>query len=254
MTKSLKIFLVGLLFALIWPALLSAQGRNGIDEPAEEDTVSGIVIISGTAVDLNFLRYELAFRHSANRDWIVFAQGDQSVAGGTLAVWDTTVGQETVAVFPDGVYQLRLRVVRTDYNYDEYFATKIIVSNDEATPTPTATISEVPPTIAAGDLVAGTSQPASGPLPSLTPFPTPLPRATPVDSISRSGESTELANEEASGGVLDQITSVDTSGFGRAFWRGVTLVALAFSALAIYLLFRGAFRRIWRTLKTKLFR
>ncbi len=253
MTRSLKIFLVGLLIAVIWPALLLAQGRNGITEPAEDDTVSGIVIISGTAVDPNFMRYELAFRHTANRDWIVFAQGDQSVVEGTLTVWDTTVGRETVPVFPDGTYQLRLRVVRTDYNYDEYFVTSIVISNDEPTPTPTATISEALPTLAAGDSLGGTSQPAGGPLPTLTPFPTPLPRATPVYSISRSGEANDQADDEENSGVLDQITSVDTSSFGRAFWRGVTLVALAFAALAIYILFRGAFRRIWRTVQSKLF-
>jgi hypothetical protein len=253
MTKSLRIFLVGLVIALIWPALLLAQGRNGITEPAEEDTVSGIVIISGTAVDPSFMRYEVAFRHIANRDWIVFAQGDQSVIEGTLAVWDTTVGRETVPVFPDGTYQLRLRVVRTDYNYDEYFVTNIILSNDEPTPTPTATINESSPTIASGDSLPGTSQPAGGPLPSLTPFPTPLPRATPVNSISRPGDAIGQVNDEERGGVLNQITSVDTGGFSRAFWRGVILVALAFAALAFYLLFRGAFRRIWRTLKSKLF-
>ena len=199
------------------------------------------------------MRYELAFRRRANPDWIVFAQGDRSIIEGTLAVWDTTVGRETVPVFPDGTYQLRLRVVRTDYNYDEYFVTRIVVSNDEPTPTPTATISEVSPTLAAGDSLGGTSQPAGGPLPTLTPFPTPLPRATPVNSISRPGDAIEQVNDEERGGVLNQITSVDTGGFSRAFWRGVILVALAFAALAIYLLFRGAFRRIWRNLQSKLF-
>jgi hypothetical protein len=253
MTKSLRVFLVGLVIVLIWPALLLAQGRNGITEPAEEETVSGIVIISGTAVDRSFMRYELAFRQLANPDWIVFAQGDQSVVDGTLAVWDTTVGQETVPVFPDGTYQLRLRVVRTDYNYDEYFVTNIIISNDEPTPTPTATIIDSSPTLEAGDSLLGTSQPAGGPLPSLTPFPTPLPRATPVNSISRPGDAIEQVDDEENSGLLNQITSVDTGSFGRAFWRGVTLVAVAFTALAIYLLFRGAFRRIWRTLQSKLF-
>lgn len=253
MTKSFKVLLVGLVIALIWPALLMAQGRNGITEPAGEDTVSGIVIISGTAVDPSFMRYELAFRRRANPDWIVFAQGDRSIIEGTLAVWDTTVGRETVPVFPDGTYQLRLRVVRTDYNYEEYFVTNIIVSNDESTPTPTATINESSPTLEAGDSLSGTSLPAGGPLPSLTPFPTPLPRATPVNSISRSRDVVDQINGEENGGVLNQITSVDTSSFGRAFWRGVTLVALAFAALAIYLFFRGAFRRIWRNLQSKLF-
>ena len=45
---------------------------------------------------------------------------------GPLAIWDTTVGREINApVWPDGRYRLRLRVVRTDYNYDEYFVTDL---------------------------------------------------------------------------------------------------------------------------------
>ncbi|HET6445005.1 MAG TPA: hypothetical protein VFI27_10550 [candidate division Zixibacteria bacterium] len=254
MTRPRIAILLGLAIVMVWSMPLLAQGQSEISEPTAEEPISGIVVISGTAVDPNFMRYELAFRNTANPDWIVFAQGDQPVIDGTLAVWDTTVGRETVPVFPDGTYLLRLRVVRTDFNYDEYFAANITIANDEPTPTPTATISDISPTLSAEDSSSGTSQPAAGPLPSLTPFPTPPPRATPVNSISSTGDQSYESDEQESGGVFDQLSSVDTSGLGRAFWRGVTLVALAFGALAIYLLFRGAFRRIWRRLQTKLFR
>lgn len=246
--------LLGLAMVLFWSMPLLAQGQSGITEPTPEEPISGIVVITGTVVDPSFMRYELAFRNTASPDWIVFAQGDQQVVEGTLAVWDTTVGRETAPVFPDGTYLLRLRVVRTDFNYDEYFATNITIANDEPTPTPTAALSDISPTLSAGNSSSDTSQPAAGPLPSLTPFPTPLPRSTPVNSISRTGDQALETDEQASGGVFDQLNLVDTSGFGRAFWRGVVLVALAFGALAIYLLFRGAFRRIWRRVQTKLFR
>lgn len=249
----LFVALICLAIVSFWPAGLGAQGQIGITEPAEGDTISGIVIIKGSAVDPSFMRYELAFRHSATPDWIVFAQGDQSVIDGTLAVWDTTVGRESDPVFPDGVYQLRLRVVRSDYNYDEYFVRNINVLNDEATPTPTPTRSDVTAT-PIFDTSLGTSQPDRAILPSLTPFPTTQPRATPIDALIRSGQQSTQDNDQGNTGVIDQITSLDTDQFGRAFWRGVFLVALAFAALALYLLFRGAFRRIWRIVLSKLLR
>jgi hypothetical protein len=248
------IIALGLFFAVLMPQLASTQGLNGIAEPVAEDTISGIVIISGTAADPNFLRYELAFRSATVSDWIVFAQGDQPVSDGTLAVWDTTVGRESTPVFPDGIYQLRLRVVRTDYNYNEFFTAGVIVSNDEPTPTPTAAEGDDLEDQTSDGPQVGTPQPTIGPLPSLTPFPTPLPRATPLETIFRSDDETGSPDDEGGQGVFGQISSIDTSSFGRAFWQGVTLVALIFAALAVYLVFRGAFRRIWRTIQSKLFR
>lgn len=253
-TARLWIIALGLFFAILLPALTSAQGFNGITEPAEEDTISGIVIISGTAADSNFMRYELAFKSATAPDWIVFAQGDRPVNDGTLAVWDTTVGRESTPVFPDGIYQLRLRVVRTDYNYDEYLTTRVIVSNDEPTPTPTVVEGDELEDQTSGESQLGTPQPTIGPLPSLTPFPTPLPRATPFESVFRSADDNGSSDDEGSQGVFDQLSSIDTSSFGRAFWQGVTLVSLVFAALAVYLVFRGAFRRVWRTIQSKLFR
>jgi hypothetical protein len=255
LTAAWQIFvIVAILSALSVPNFAAAQRLNGITEPTEEDPISGIIIISGTATDPNFMRYELAFKSPVHPDWIVFAQGDQPVIDGTLAVWDTTVGRETIPVFPDGVYQLRLRVVRTDYNYDEYFASRIVVSNDEPTPTPSPTVEEGAAGPAQGQTTEGTPQPTIGPLPTLTPFPTPLPRATPIESAAIADVGSSSNGEADNRGVFNQLTALDTSRFAPAFWRGALIVGFAFLALALYLIFRGAFRRAWRFIQSQLFK
>ncbi|MCA9931184.1 MAG: hypothetical protein KC419_22015, partial [Anaerolineales bacterium] len=133
-----RILTVVLLLLWGWVGTAAGQTGSGIGQPASGETVAGIVEVRGTAVHPDFLRYELAFAQAGSSEWIVFAEGDQPVIGGVLAVWDTTVGGEIGApVFPDGGYQLRLRVVKTDYNYDEFFVTNVIISNLTETPTPT---------------------------------------------------------------------------------------------------------------------
>lgn len=222
-----------------------AQAANGIAQPGSGETVSGVVMVTGTAVHPDYLRYELAFRNvsSPTADWIVFAEGREPVSQGTLAVWDTTVGRDIGApVFPDGLYQLRLRVVRTDYNYDEYFAANLVVANDGPTPTPT-TIAEATPDLATAPAAGETAvfqQPT--PLPSLTPFPTPTLPASPATPGSLAVES---AGPPAQG-VLAQLAAIETGRFGQAFWQGVRLSGLIFAALAVYLLLRGLFRWGWR--------
>ncbi|HUM70715.1 MAG TPA: hypothetical protein PLK31_17945, partial [Chloroflexota bacterium] len=105
------------MFVFLTVGRVTAQA-NGITAPAAGETLSGVVTVMGTAVHPEYLRYELAFLNEANQSagWIVFAEGSQPVTNGVLAIWDTTIGQNVGApVFPDGRYQLRLRVVKTDY-------------------------------------------------------------------------------------------------------------------------------------------
>lgn len=240
---------------------VQAQAQNGFTAPVEGDVLTGIVIVQGTATDGSFLRYELAFRHEtgSNSDWIVFAQGDQPVINGTLAVWDTTVGSSTNRVFPDGRYQLRLRVVRQDFNYDEYFVSNLTIANDSSTPTPTPTLTTT--VEAAGATPAGAetalpqlTQQAPDVLPSLTPFPTPSPQATPVNEPLGPGSDGGAETTEERQGVFEQISGIDTSQFGSAFWQGVKFVAVIFGLLAAYLLLRGVFRRLWRLVSNRLLR
>ncbi|PID85662.1 MAG: hypothetical protein CSB13_07175 [Chloroflexi bacterium] len=230
---------------------VQAQSDNGISEPASGSEISGIVSVVGTASHPDYLRYELAFRHVSDpaADWIVFAEGSEPVVNGSLAVWDTTVGRDIGApVFPDGRYQLRLRVVKNDYNYDEYFVSDLLIVNDEPTPTPTSagTIEALPTSTA--QAATAVFQP-NEPLPSLTPFPTstPLPgpaeTATPVAAIGGS--------EESSGGLFGQLATVDTGRFGRAFGLGVGFVGFLFGLLAFYLLIRAIGRRLWHLFWTR---
>jgi hypothetical protein len=252
-----------LLAAIAWltalPGNVAAQGANGIITPAPGDVISGIVVVQGTAVDSSFLRYEISFLRESGGggDWIVFAQGDQPVVNGTLAVWDTTVGGPAAAVFPDGLYQLRLRVVRTDYNYDEYYVSSVIVANGDVTPSPTPTAevtqSRVTP-LPVRPTLESTLQPGFDVLPSLTPFPTPSPRATPENAPLGPVGGGDDPGEEEGQGVFQRIRSLDTSQFGRAFWLGVRIVFFIFVVLAFYLIFRGLIRRLWRQFQTRVLR
>jgi hypothetical protein len=250
------------LFALSWLLVgrlphLFAQTPNGITSPASGDTVSGIVIIRGTATDNSFLRYELAFRSSV--EWIVMADGDTPVVDGTLAIWDTTVAGGQGRIFPDGSYELRLRVVRLDYNYAEYFVSNIRVANEGAveTPTPTASPEGAEDAPAARTpiptLPGGEETDAPAVLPSLTPFPTPSRPATPVaDSPGDAGVQPPDAEAGENAGVLEQLRQVDLGQFGQAFWVGVRFTFLLFAALGLYLILRGAVRWLWRKVRGRI--
>lgn len=250
--KRIKLPLLILFFNTLLAVLMREAGflqaqpiTSGISEPASDSVISGVVTVVGTAVSEDYLRYELAFRPEGgtDADWVVFAEGAQPVVNGTLAIWDTTVGREINApVWPDGRYRLRLRVVRTDFNYSEYFVTNLTVANN-ATPTPTPVVT---PTLT----VAGAApQPRATqpflqltPIPSLTPFPTLTPLPLPVaDPIVETAEATAEPR-----GLLGQLSQVNTAQFGRAFWQGAVLAAYAFAALFVYLLLRAVLRFLWR--------
>ncbi|HZD10949.1 MAG TPA: hypothetical protein VE553_06375, partial [Candidatus Binatia bacterium] len=239
-TVALLLFLVGSLLG-VRPA--SAQVQNGISAPESGAVLSGVVIIRGTASHESFLRYELAFSNGS--DWLVFAEGDQPVENGTLAIWDTTVGQPANAVFPDGVYQLRLRVVRQDYNYDEYFVRNLTLSN-ASTPTPTATATTAELTTPLAGTPAAAASPTSGltiirptPLPSLTPFPTPSRQPTPVQGAlagSPPGVGSDQPGDD--GRLLQRLGVFGMGRFSTAFWAGARITLYAFALLALYLLLR----------------
>lgn len=237
----------------VWGSLTAAavQTNSGITQPASGETISGVIEVRGTAVHPDYLRYELAFLQQdvPGAEWIVFAEGAEQVTDGVLAVWDTTVGRAIgTPVFPDGRYQLRLRVVKTDFNYDEYFVTDLIIQNDGPTPTPTpdetaealtATAVAVPvqPT---GSNESSFQQPT--PLPSLTPFPTPTPPPTVVGGTPVVPQTDDGAGES---GLIGQLEAVETTRVGNAFRLGIRLTVGLFLAAGFYLLLRWAGRRLW---------
>jgi tetratricopeptide (TPR) repeat protein len=83
--------------------------RNGIfvhvDSPSNGATVSGIVSVRGTALDLNFQYYRLDYRPAGTTTWYgIPSVVKQPVENGLLGKWDTRA-------LPPGDYDVRLVVV-----------------------------------------------------------------------------------------------------------------------------------------------
>lgn len=134
--------------------IVLAQSEPGISSPEAGAEVTGVMPIMGTAVIEPFQRYELFIKQEPNGDdaYIYFAGGTQPVVGGQLGLLDANT-------FAPGVYTIRLRVVKLDGNYAEYFAPNISI-NQGPPPTPTSNL------------------PTPTPIPTAT-F-TPAPQPTPI--------------------------------------------------------------------------
>lgn len=114
-------------------APVSQTGQSGITSPAPGSTVSGPVAIIGTATDSSFARFELYFKQEPSGDeaYSYFAGETRQIVNGQLGVWQTDV-------LSPGTYTLRMRVVRPDGNYGEFFVPNITVGSEPVTPTPDA--------------------------------------------------------------------------------------------------------------------
>ena len=122
----------------VWPALLAlvvvallalpvaAQSlTNGITVPADGATVSGQVTVKGNATSPNFSKWQLDLLPGGDQDAAIFlALGTNP--GAVSYTLDTTQ-------WPEGAHALRLRVVRPDGNYDEFF-TKLVIANKATQP------------------------------------------------------------------------------------------------------------------------
>jgi len=128
----------------------SVETPNGIYRPKSGKKVGGMINVVGTALDRDFMRWELHWSPAGAEQWNYLTEGDRQVARRVLARID-------VSPMLGSDIDVRLRVVRTDFNYDEYFTRGLRVV--EPTPTPTWF---PPPT------------PEETPLPTLTPTP-PIP-------------------------------------------------------------------------------
>lgn len=171
------------------------QQEAVITSPRDRDIVRGLLVIKGTATNPNFWKYEIYYAPEPNPtdQWTVLGIHEVQIVDGRLETWDTSL-------VPDGTYSLRLRVVRKDGNYDEYYVRQISVANVQptetptATPTPTATLTPLPstPTVII-------EQP-----PTATPRPTPTP-----------GPARVTPEPQAGAGL-----NITTQGLSRAFLYG----------------------------------
>jgi hypothetical protein len=156
MKRSSRFWLVFLLLLGMLPILAARplqQAQAVITNPQSNATVRGLVVISGSANTGGFQFYKLEWGRGASpTDWhLIGSTRSTAVTDGVLAQWDTTS-------LPDGVYTLRLQVVKADGNYQEAYARQLVVSNKRPTETPTVVDTEP------------TAKPTAGP--SATPGPT----------------------------------------------------------------------------------
>ena len=123
----------GLLLATLVLAILTLQtapteAAGAITSPRDRASVRGLVPIEGVASDPSFQKYEIHYGPEPNPgDQWTPIQGSPftvPVVQGRLGLWDTTL-------IPDGTYSLRLRIVRLDGNYDEFFVRGILVVNTQ---------------------------------------------------------------------------------------------------------------------------
>lgn len=156
-------WILTLLAGLLWSSPVSAQ--SGITSPSPGSAVSGDVIVQGTAVIDPFQKYELHYKLEPSGDdaYIYFFGGTTPVINGQLGVWQA-------AGLPPGVYSLRLRVVKNDGNYAEFYIPNLSVNQGGAGAAPAGeNTPEVTPT---------STEPTPTPIPTAT-F-TPAPQPTPV--------------------------------------------------------------------------
>lgn len=239
-----------LLMGGLWPtATLYAQ--SGITSPAPGASVSGDVVIMGSAVIDPFQKYELHYKLEPSGDdaYIYFDGATTPVVNGQLGVWQA-------GALPAGTYSLRLRVVKNDGNYAEYYTTGISVNQgasaaETETPTPTPTSSEPTPT----PIPTATFTPAPQPTvavgevaqPTLDVPPTPTPEAvaavapnggvTGTQPLSVSLAAVTGTGDEESGGSLTRELgeALSLNRLRNQFFNGMRISAALFlGVIALY--------------------
>ncbi len=105
------------LLAALRPSPLAAvatAGPNGIFSPAPGATLAGAVAVRAAADDPAFWKWQLDVLVNGQQAAFLGLGEQPSAAPTDILLWDT-------ATVPDGDHVLRLRVVRRDGNYEEYF-------------------------------------------------------------------------------------------------------------------------------------
>lgn len=148
-----------LLALLAVPGGAHAQDGSGISSPGPGAAINGDVPIYGTATIDPFQKYELHYKLEPSGDdaYIYYAGGTSPIVNGQLGVWQASA-------LPPGTYTLRLRVVKTDGNYAEYY-------------TPNISVNQAPPALAGP---TETPTQLATETPTITPTYTPAPQPTPV--------------------------------------------------------------------------
>lgn len=240
-----------------WPSHVGAQAQSAITSPAAGSTVSGDVPVMGTAVIDPFQKYELHYKLEPSGDdaFIYFDGATAPVVNGQLGTW-------RASGLPPGTYTLRLRVVKLDGNYAEFFAPNLSVNQGPAptptsdvptpTPIPTATFTPAPqPTPEVGQVEQPEGAGVTNPL-IPTPTPTPTPQAVAVVGGEQSSETSagqdaaaSAADEGNLGRQLGEALGIER--LRESFYTGMRYAATLF--VVIGLIYGG--RRLFSWVRTR---
>ena len=181
-----------------------------ITSPEVSQEIRGIVPIIGSALVPDFQYYKVEYGNGPDpSQWfLIGSMPETPVVNGQLEIWDTTR-------LPDGVYSLRLRAVKRDGNYGEFFVRQVVIVNARPTHTPTSEPSPTPtaaaPTVSATPRATATLQ-IIAPSAALSP-----PTATPT--LSRPQQR--------------QVLPVDPKDWQQAFCYGAVATGAVFVLLGI---------------------
>ncbi len=125
--RAFRILMVLLVAAALvgLPAAAGAQTVNGIKTPSDGSTIGGVVDVAGYADTVGFAKWQLDLLPNGNPDlpiWLAIGTSP----GAFIYRLNTTP-------LPAGPYSLRLRVVKLNSNYDEYFSKLTVAPKAPAT-------------------------------------------------------------------------------------------------------------------------
>ena len=221
------------------PAAYAAPAPQGfvgvITSPKAGSAVRGTVVIEGTASHSDFWKYEVHYGRGVNpNSWVLIGDVHTAkVTNGRLEAWNT-------GLVPDGQYTLRLRVVRRDGNFEDFYSRDVRVANTTPTDTPT---------------------PAETPTPAVQSTATPLPAAPTVVIDQPKRDTATPAPSATRSAVAPTATpaplpSVSGSMLLEWLWSGARLVIMVFAVLAVLVIIRVIFgyiaRAIIRFVKSRL--
>jgi hypothetical protein len=241
MRKAVAFCLLLLLLGVFLVAVIEAapahspqeQGPEAvITSPRDRAVVRDKVSIQGTATHPEFWKYEVAYGPEPNPSdqWILIGMVHETqVVDNVLETWDTTL-------LSDGNYSLRLRVVRRDGNYQEYFVREVAVANTQptdtplpppVTPTPTNTPTPLPPTPTIVIELPVLPSPTSQPLATIAPVIRPTPTSEP------------------------SFFNIELPDLGGAFCWGAGAAAFAFLLVGLLALLRRLFSLLFSLLRRR---
>ena len=93
-----------------------------ITAPTDGASVTGLVTVTGTASDANFLRYELSYALAGDATWTTIAEGTSAVTAGPLGTLDPTT-------LVNDLYTLRLAVFDRNGNETDAMVTVQVIGN-----------------------------------------------------------------------------------------------------------------------------